>query len=299
MNYIILQDSCVIHFNIKGFLFVNLFQIQPKNILINTTEVKIFIIFLFIILLNAGHIDAQEIFTPPVKSCTAFRAGENLTYNIHYGFLLAGTTTLSLTDTVYTRKKVFHASVIGQTVGIANIIYRVKDIYESWFDKETNLPYKQVRDVMEGPYERYNEVTYDRINNTVESKLSGVHSVPEKILDLTSTIYYIRRVDFSKINKGNVIFVNMYFSDSIFPFRLIYMGTESINTKFGKISCHKICPIVEVGRIFKRQDDLTIWFTNDDNCLPVLARMDIRTIGIVHLQLVNYENIVKPLIIQK
>jgi uncharacterized protein with HEPN domain len=261
--------------------------------------VKIFIIFLFIILLNARHIDAQEIFTPPVKPNTAFRAGENLTYNIHYGFLLAGTTTLSLTDIVYTKKEVFHASVTGQTVGLANIIYRVKDIYESWFDKETNLPYKQVRNVREGHYERYNEVTYNRINNTVESKLSGVHSVPEKILDLTSTIYYVRRVDFSKMNKGNVILVNMYFSDEIFPFRLIYMGTESISTKFGKISCHKICPIVEVGRIFKRQDDLTIWFTDDANCLPVLVRMDIRSIGIVNLQLIKYENIVNPLIIQK
>jgi uncharacterized protein with HEPN domain len=261
--------------------------------------VKIFVIFLFLILLNARHIDAQEIFTPPVRPNTAFRVGENLTYNIHYGFLLAGTTTLSLTDTVYKRKEVFHASVTGETVGLANIIYRVKDIYESWFDKETNLPYKQVRNVREGHYERYNEVTYNRINNTVESKLSGVHSVPEKILDLTSTIYYVRRVDFSKMNKGNVIFVNMYFSDEIFPFRLIYMGTESISTKYGKISCYKICPIVEVGRIFKRQDDLTIWFTDDNNCLPVLARMDIRAIGIVHLQLINYENIVNPLIIQK
>jgi hypothetical protein len=261
--------------------------------------VKIFIIFLFIILLNTRHSDAQEIFTPRVRPVIAFRAGENLTYNIHYGFLLAGITTLSLHDTVYAKKEVFHASVTGQTVGLANLIYGVKDIYESWFDKETNLPYKQVRNVREGRYERYNEVTYNRVNNTVESKLSGIHSVPEEILDLTSSIYYIRRVDFSKMNKGNVIFVNIYFSDEIFPFRLIYMGKEPISTKFGKINCHKICPVVEVGRIFKRPDDLTIWFTDDENCLPVSAQMDIRAIGTVYLQLIKYENIVGPLIIQK
>jgi uncharacterized protein with HEPN domain len=254
---------------------------------------------LFILLLKALHLDAQEIFTPPIKSNTAFAAGEILTYQMRFGLVVGGTTILSLTDTVYKEKMVFHALAIGQSTGITNIIYEVKDIYESWFDKETNLPYKQVRNVREGHYERYNEVTYNRINNTVESKLSGVHIVPEKILDLTSTIYYVRRVDFSKMNKGNVIFVNMYFSDEIFPFRLIYMGTESISTKFGKISCHKICPVVEVGRIFKRHDDLTIWFTDDANCLPILVRMDIRGIGIVNLKLINYENIVAPLIIQK
>jgi hypothetical protein len=155
-----------------------------------------------------------------------------------------------------------------------------------------------VRNVREGQYERYNEVTYNRRNNTVESKLSGLHGVPEKILDLTSTIYYIRRVDFSRINEGAVIFVNIFFSDEIFPFRLIYMGKEDIKTKFGTIRCLKISPVVEVGRIFKRPDDLTIWFTDDVNRLPVLARMDIRAIGTVNLQLIQYENIVAPLIIQ-
>ncbi len=264
-----------------------------------TREVNIFIIFLFIISLNARHIDAQEIFTPPVKPNTAFKTGENLTYHIHYGFLLAGITTLSLTDSVYERKKVFHASLTGQTVGIANIIYRVKDIYESWFDKETNLPYKQVRNVREGHYKRFNEVTYNRKNNTVESKLSEVHSVPEKILDLTSTIYYLRRIDFSRMNEGDVIFVNIWFSDEIFPFRLVYVGKDTIKTKFGRIRCLKINPVVEVGRIFKRPDDLTLWFTDDNNCLPVLARMDIRNIGIVRLELDKYENIVDSLIIQK
>jgi hypothetical protein len=260
---------------------------------------RIFIILLFIILLNARHIDAQEIFTPPVKPNTAFKAGENLTYHIHYGFLLAGITTLSLTDTVYHKKEVFHALMTGQTLGLANMIYTVNDIYESWFDKESNLPHKQVRNVREGRYKRYNEVTYNRSNNTVESQLSGVHSVPEKILDLTSTVYYVRRIDYSKIKEGDVIFVNIWFSDEIFPFRLVYMGKETIKTKFGMINCHKISPVVEVGRIFKRPNDLTLWFTNDDICLPVLARMDIRNIGIVRLELEKFENIIDPLIFQE
>lgn len=156
-----------------------------------------------------------------------------------------------------------------------------------------------MRNIRESHYEKYNEVTYNRINNTVKSKLSGIHCVPEKILDLTSTLYYVRRIDFSKLNEGDVIFVNIYFSDEIFPFRLVYMGKETIRTKFGKIRCLKISPIVEVGRLFKRPDDLTIWFTDDDNCLPVLVRMDIRAIGIVNLTLIKYENIVNPLIVQK
>jgi hypothetical protein len=100
----------------------------------------------------------------------------------------------------------------------------------------------------------------------------------------------LRRVDFSKMNEGDVVFVNMYFADEIFPFRLRYRGKETIRTKFGKMSCIKISPVVEVGRMFKAQDDLTIWFTDDNNRLPVLVRMDIRVVGSVLLKLIKYEN---------
>jgi hypothetical protein len=255
--------------------------------------------FLLMLLLHALNVNSQKVFTPPVKDKQAFVGDEKLTYQIKYGFVMGGITTLSLTDAVFDGKKVFHARAVGETTGLANTIYGVEDIYESWFDKKTNLPLKSVRDIKEGRYKHYNEVTYNRKNNTVSSSISGVHNVPEKILDLSSTFYYLRRVDFSKINKGDTVFVNMYFSDEIFPFHLVYNGKESIRTKFGKISCFKLSPIVEVGRMFKSSNDLTIWFTEDENCIPVLVRMDIRVVGAVYLKLIKYENTVSPTLYQE
>ena len=260
---------------------------------------KVCISLLLIFLFQALNVDGQDIFNPPIKSNTAFIAGETITYQIRYGPIVGGITTLSLKEEDYRGKSVFHAVAIGETTGMAETLYGVKDIYESWFDKETNLPYKQIRNIKEGHYTNYNEVTYNRKNNTVKSQLTGVHKVPEKILDLSSTFYYIRRIDFSKINKDDVVSVNMYFADEIFPFRLRYMGKETIRTKFGKISCLKISPVVEVGRMFKKNDDLTIWFTDDDNRLPVMVRMDIRIVGAVFLKLIKYENLANPLIFQE
>jgi len=258
---------------------------------------KIHLSFLFILLLKVLYVDAQEIFTPPVKANHAFIDGEKLTYQVKYKFIVGGIATFSLNEVIYEGKKVFHALAVGKTTGLANTIYGVKDSYESWFDKETNLPFKSVRDIHEGRYEKYNEVIFNRENNTVNSKLSGAHSVPSKILDLTSTFYYLRRVDFSKVKEGDVVFVNMYFSDEIFPFRIKYEGKETIKTEFGKIECHKIKPEVEVGRIFKKPDDLTIWLTDDDNCIPVQVKMKIRVVGAVHLQLISSENLANNLIL--
>lgn len=251
-------------------------------------SVRFFILFLF--LMKVSNVDAQEIFTPPVKPNTAFKAGEVLTYQIRYGFIVGGTTTLSVEDAVYEKKHVFHAYAVGQTTGMAEKIYGVKDIYESWFDKKTNLPYKQIRNIKEGRYTKYNEVTYNRENNTVHSMLSGEHKVPAKILDLASTFYYLRRIDYSKMKEGDGIFVNMYFADEIFPFHLRYVGKDVIRTKLGKINCIRISPVVEPGRMFKTKDDLSIWFSDDGNYLPVLVKMDIRIVGAVVLKLVKYEN---------
>ena len=272
------------------------FQMAIKKT--NNLLMKVRLIFLFILLLKFLYVDAQEIFTPPIKPNRAFKAGEILTYQIRYGLIVGGTTTLALTEAVYQENLVFHALAVGQTTGMADRIYEVKDIYESWFDKETNMPYKQVRNIKEGSYKWYNEVTYDRVNNTVNSMKSGVHSVPEKILDLASTFYYLRRVDFSKVDRGDVVFVNMFFSDEIFPFRLKYKGKDNIKTKFGRIRCFRISPVVEVGRMFKAKDDLTVWFTDDENCIPVLVKMDIRYIGAVYLELIKYQNTVNPLMFQ-
>jgi hypothetical protein len=235
--------------------------------------------------------DAQDIIHPWLKKATPFESGEKLTYQVKYGFIVGGTTTLTLTDTIYKNKPVFHVLAVGQTTGLTNTIYEVNDIYESWFDKKTTLPYKQIRNISEGRYTQYNEVVYNRKNNTVQSKLSGEHEVPEKILDLCSTFYFIRRVDFSKMIPGDILFVNMYFADEVFPFHLKYDGIETIRTKIGKISCIKISPVVEIGRMFKTKDDMTIWFTDDEKCLPVLVRMELRLVGAVVLKLAKYENL--------
>ncbi len=171
------------------------------------------ICFFFLLLQLTLSIDAQEIFNPPVKHNNAFKSGEKLTFQLKYGFISAGIATLNLSEESYHGKPAFHSATVLHTTGLADKIYGVKDIYESWFDLETNLPNKQISNVKEGHYTKYNEVTYDRKSNSVNSKLTGPHVVPEKIPDLSSTMYYIRRIDFSKIIEGDSLLLNMYFSD--------------------------------------------------------------------------------------
>ena len=251
---------------------------------------------LIAILLVLATISAQSIeFEPVPMALTSFRSGEQLSYQLRYGYIIGGVVQLSLTDVYQDKMMLFHAVGICQTSGLADKIYGVKDIYESWFDKKTGLPYRQVRNIKEGHYKWYNEVAYNRHNNTVTSKRSGVHEVPSNIMDVLSMLYYIRRVDYSKLKDGDVMNLKVYFGDEISPFKLRYRGIETIDTKYGKVRCHRISPVVEVGRMFKSPDDLAFWVSDDGNYLPIKVRMNIRIVGSVNMELTNYSNLKNPL----
>ena len=47
------------------------------------------------------------------------------------------------------------------------------------------------------------------------------------------------------------------------------MGYEDIDSKFGLVRCMIFRPLVQSGRVFKEEESLTVWISDDDNKLPV------------------------------
>ena len=117
---------------------------------------KTVVSFLLYFLFCTFFVDAQEITNPPIKQAIPFsdRRKANLSGQIR---LSGGRNRYIFTygTGIYQKKNVFYAKAVGQSSGLANVIYRVKDSYESWFNMETTLPYKQVRDIREGHYTLY------------------------------------------------------------------------------------------------------------------------------------------------
>ena len=67
----------------------------------------------------------------PAKS-KAYLAGERLTYSLKFGGIQAGQAEIFLLQANYQNKPVYHAKVTAQTVGLAEKLYSVKDIFESY-----------------------------------------------------------------------------------------------------------------------------------------------------------------------
>ena len=68
------------------------------------------------------------------KSYDAFQAGESLKFRIHYGIFNASYATLDLKEEILDDIKIYKATAIGRTTGIARFFFKVEDIYETYFD---------------------------------------------------------------------------------------------------------------------------------------------------------------------
>ena len=240
---------------------------------------------LCILLIFVGYSVSLAIF--PIKDS---ERGEHLRYVIHYGFIRGGKASLKFKNEKLDGKNVYHATLTGKTVGVFNSLYKVKDTYESFISPKTLLPVKAIRDIREGNYKRYNEITFDREKDEVNSSRSGVHKVPVGIHDILSAFYFARANHFnSNLKIGEVVEIQTYFSDELFLLQFRFMGYETINSKIGDVKCYKFIPIVATGRAFKDEDDMTIWVSADINRIPVRVQFDL-FIGSLRCDLTNFSD---------
>lgn len=216
--------------------------------------------------------------------------GETLHYSLHYGWINGGIASLRIKEIDLSGKKIHYAKAVVKTIGITDMLYKVRDIYQSYIDAQTGLPLKSIRDISESGYKWYNEVKFRHSDNKVISLRSGEHEVPENILDVLSALYYIRRGLLKDLSIGDNVQINTFFDDKVYPMVIRYLGTEKIKTKFGKIMCLKFSPVVEVGRVFDKEDDLTIWITDDENSIPLRIQMNL-FLGSVKCDLVSFSDL--------
>ena len=101
-------------------------------------------------------------------------------------------------------------------------------------------------------------------------------------------------MDFTNFKKNDVVAVNTYFGDEVFPFYIVFKGREVLDTDLGKIKCIKFVPVVEPGRIFKNKDDMTFWLSDDDNKIPMRIKFDM-VVGSFKCDLVSLKNQKFPL----
>jgi hypothetical protein len=132
-----------------------------------------------------------------VSGHRAFKSGESLKYQLFYGWVKGGEATLDVKEVVFDGKKVYHAKARAYTTGWADRMYKVNDIYESYFDRKTSLPLKSIRNISEGSYKYYNEVLFNHADTSIISLRSGEKKL-NQAFSILCLLFIIQGTNFSR-----------------------------------------------------------------------------------------------------
>lgn len=227
----------------------------------------------------------------------SFVAGEQLTFTVYYNvagvFVNAGTASFTNTLERLAGKSVYHIVGVGTTNPSYDWIYKVRDRYETYIDTGSLQPLKFIRNVDEGGYKKYENITFNRSANTAVTT-NGVYKVPGCVQDVVSAIYYARNINFDKYKPGDRIPFSMFLDNEVYNMYIRYLGKEDVKTKYGKFRAIKFKPLLIKGTIFEGGEKMTVWVSDDKNQIPLRIESPI-VVGSVKVDMMSYKNLRYPL----
>ncbi len=228
----------------------------------------------------------------PEIEYNAFKPGEKLTYRVHYGIIDAGEAKIELKESPYTfsNRPTYHAVGTGNSIGAFDLFFKVRDTYETYIDRDGVFPWYFKRRVDEGGYKISQDYTFDHNTGTVSTEKEETHTVPRGVQDLVSAFYYSRTFDYSGAKKGDIFEIPTFLDDEMHILKIKYIGKETIKIRKGKFKCMKFVPVVQKGRIWKDENDLNIWISDDENKIPILCKTKI-LVGSIKMELTDYEGL--------
>ena len=218
------------------------------------------VVTVMLLLLCAGlELDAGDDFCNTRN--TSFLNGESITFKVFYTlagvYVGAGEATFNLGLEKLNNKPVYHIIGDGKTYNFYDNFFKVRDRYETYIDTATLQPYRFIRNIYEGGYKKYENVTFNQAGNTAVTN-KGVYKVPSCIQDVLSSIYYARNIDFNKYKENDRIPFNMFLDNETYNLYIRYLGKETIKTKFGTYRAIKFKPLLIKGTIFEGGEKMNV-----------------------------------------
>lgn len=255
----------------------------------------------YFLLIIAGLSFPPALQQPDTLNCdipnTTFQSGEKVTYQVMYALggahIGAGEVVFSSTLENLYNKPVYHLAGEGYTYPFYDNVFKVRDLYESYVDTATLLPVKFIRNVLEGSYTKYQNITFNRKTSTAITN-DGVYKTPDCIRDVLSAVYYVRNIDFNNRKPGDRFPFSVFLDNEVFEMYVRYLGKETIKTRYGKFRTIKFKPLLIKGTLFEGGEKMTVWVSDDGNRVPVRVESAI-TVGSVKADMMTYRNLRYPL----
>lgn len=231
---------------------------------------------------------------PSVKH-NAFKRGERLEYEVSYGWIDAGEAIIEITEEKKSiaGRDVMHVVGKGNSMGTFNWFFKVRDTYETYLDFDGVFPWIFVRDIEEGDFKMKQYYTFNQFKRKVKTKKGKEFDVPVGVQDMISAFYYARTFDFTNAKPNQVYEMYIFIDNELWPLRIRYLRKERIEVDKVTYDCMVFVPVVQEGRIFKKEEDMMVWVTDDENKIPIQAKAKI-LVGSVTMEIRDYSGLAHP-----
>jgi hypothetical protein len=229
----------------------------------------------------------------------SFGRGEQLEFRVYYhsaitGNVTAGYGTITVTadNRKFNNRDTYHIVATGKSSNFFNMFFKVDDRFESYVDEEGIFPWLFTRRTREGGYKKDDVVNFYHFSGSAVSRKAITH-IPVNVQDIISAFYFARTLDAATIKVGDIINLPFFLDDSVYFSKVRFFGRETIKTSIGRIKCLKLKPLMAKGNVFKEDYPMTLWVSDDNNKIPILAESAV-IVGSVKMELIKFSGLLNP-----
>ncbi|RZK35072.1 MAG: DUF3108 domain-containing protein [Hymenobacter sp.] len=227
----------------------------------------------------AGNAEPVRLWPNP-----SFKTGETIRYKVHYGLLNAAEATVETSGSLdrVAERPCYRATVSGHTMGSFDFFLHVHDQWRSYIDTASILPLRSTRDITEKGYHKKETVEFDHLrdvadvhNHNKDNPTRTTFKIPNNAQELVSGFYYLRTLHYDKMKPGDVIKMPGFFDEETFNLEVTFKGREVVETKAGTIRVLKLVPKMPKNKIFRGEEAVKVFLSDDRNKIPVLFQAEL------------------------
>ena len=201
-----------------------------------------------------------------------FLEGSNYTYAVEWHFFTAGTATIHV-ETAGAEK---HVVATADSAGVVNMLYTVRDQFQSAVDPKTFCSLRISKHAEEGSHKRQTEIRFDyaRHRGVLEEKNLKTNAtktveneIPGCVTDVLTGFYYLGSLPLAP---GNVYLFPVNDGKTA-TVRAEVEGKEAVKTPGAAYSTIRVRVEAITGTL-KGKGALWIWYADDERHTPVQMR---------------------------
>jgi len=243
---------------------------------------------------------ANPLLSAPQERVLPFWPGERLVYDVTWSVFTAGKVAATLAGESEESKDNYTVTTTAQSQGFVSLLFSVQNEFRSSFNRQSLCSERMSKKINEGRRHKETEIVFDSQRKRAildERDLTQPHEphkhaeneIPNCVEDVVTAFYYLRSQD---LQVGKPFHMPVNDGSKTYDVTLDVQARETIPTPLGNRTAIRVEPKVFNG-LFKRKGRMLVWFSDDDQHLPLRIRFII-AVGTISATLRSVTHVSEP-----